>query len=81
MSLNKLVFSHEGLSLMQCRDGFWLYDDARSMNLAIRAESERHAMLEALKYYRTRLQCVETKYRELTTRVELFVESCDLDAG
>ena len=41
------------------RKGFWLWDEARGMNLSMRAESERAALIDALEYYQRRLLDVE----------------------
>lgn len=53
--------------------GFWLYDETRGMNLAMRASSEREAFVEALTYYQERLQEVERSYKTLYEKVESFV--------
>ena len=39
------------LSMSECTDGFWLYDDTRGMNLAMREKTEEAAYIEALEYY------------------------------
>ena len=54
--------------------GFWLYDETRGMNLAIRAKSETDAFVEALLYYQERLTEVETAYTELNRKVKTFVD-------
>jgi hypothetical protein len=53
--------------------GFWLYDETRGMNLAMRAESERSAFVEALGYYQEKLQSVESELVELSTKVNKFI--------
>ena len=53
--------------------GFWLYDETRRMNLAMRAKTERDAFVEALHYYQKRLTEVEQAHRELTQKVDAFV--------
>lgn len=69
--------SHEQLSetltLSECRDGFWLYDETRGMNLAMRAKTKDAAFLEALDYYQNRLLRVEKEYNDLSKKVEAFV--------
>jgi len=54
--------------------GFWLYDETRGMNLAMRAKTERDAFVDALNYYQRRLTEVEQAHRELTRKVDAFVE-------
>lgn len=62
------------LTLTECTDGFWLYDDARGMNLSMRAETSTGALVEALKYYQDRLSRVESEYNQLKSKVDIFVE-------
>jgi hypothetical protein len=47
------------LGLTECRDGFWLYDKTRGMNLAMRSETEQAAFVKAITYYQKRLAEVE----------------------
>lgn len=61
------------LTLSECRDGFWLYDDTRGMNLSMRAESTEHALLEALKYYQERLTELKKEHREMSAHVQDFI--------
>lgn len=53
--------------------GFWLWDETQGMNLAMRAETERDAFIDALEYYQRRLMEVETAYKTLRERVDDFV--------
>ena len=53
--------------------GFWLYDETRSMNLAMRAKTERDAFVEALHYYQKRLTRVEQEHRAIRQKVDAFV--------
>lgn len=64
----------ETLELTERLDGFWLYDKTRGMNLSVRAKTPQDAFVEALGYYQRRLAEVETKHRELETKVNAFVE-------
>lgn len=74
-----IVTLSDTLSLCEYTDpkngnyGFWLYDEMRGMNVAMRAESEREAFVAAMTYYQSRLQEVETGYSELQTKVDSFV--------
>lgn len=61
------------LAITECTDGFWLYDETRGMNLAMRAKTEQAAFVEAITYYQRRLSEVESAHRCLTQRVEAFV--------
>lgn len=54
-------------------EGFWLYDDTRGMNLAIRAKTSTEAFVEALTYYQERLATVEAEHRALRSKVDAFV--------
>ena len=62
------------LSLSTYRNGIWLYDKTRGMNLAMRATTEREALVNALQYYQRRLTNVEQKYDALKEKVDAFVD-------
>lgn len=59
--------------------GFWLYDEIRGMNLAMRAVNETAAFVEALGYYQERLLEIEKAYSELNTKVITFVQQVTQD--
>lgn len=61
------------LALTECNDGFWLYDETRGMNLAMRAATEQAAFVEALTYYQGRLSDLESAHNCLNKRVQEFV--------
>ena len=61
------------LSMSECTDGFWLYDDTRGMNLAMREKTEEAAYIEALEYYQERLKEVENNYKSLKSKVDHFI--------
>ncbi|GAB0877338.1 TPA: hypothetical protein NV937_000625 [Escherichia coli] len=61
------------LSISQCTDGYWLFDETRGMNLAMRAKTAEAAYLEALEYYQERLKEVEEDYKSLKAKVDHFV--------
>lgn len=63
----------ETLTLALCKDGYWLYDTTRGMNLSMRAKTESDAFVEALTYYQRRLQDVEKAHNCLKSRVDSFV--------
>lgn len=61
------------LTLSQCTDGWWLYDQTRSMNLSMHAKTEREAFVEALTYYQERLLKVEKLHHDMKNKVDTFV--------
>lgn len=63
----------ETLGLSERRDGFWLYDKTRGMNLAMRAKTRDSAFVEALTYYQNRLKQVEGEFKDMSAKVEAFV--------
>lgn len=63
----------KSLSISECTDGFWLYDESRGMNLAMREKTAEAAYLEALEYYQERLTEVEEDYKSLKAKVDHFV--------
>ena len=70
----------ETLAITECKDGFWLYDKTRGMNLSMRAKSKDDAFFEALKYYQRRLLEVEGSLRDLSLRINNFVDSFKADS-
>ena len=68
------IFKTETLMLTKDHHGYWLWDETRAMNLAMKADSERDAFIKALKYYQHRLTEVEGEYRELTKKVDSFLD-------
>ncbi|ELW0836483.1 hypothetical protein QMU05_000331 [Escherichia coli] len=70
--INYTVLS-KSLSISECTDGFWLYDETRGMNLAMRVKTAEAAYLEALEYYQERLTEVEEDYKSLKAKVDHFV--------
>jgi hypothetical protein len=71
---NQQIFKTQTLTLTKCRDGYWLFDTTRGMNLGIRADSEQIAFIQALEYYQKRLTGLEAAHKCLNDRVEEFVE-------
>jgi len=63
------------LTLSECKDGYWLYDYIRGMNLAMRAKSEQDAFVEAITYYQKRCAEIEQKKKKLYDSVNNFIES------
>lgn len=71
------VISHrminESTTITECSDGWWLYDENRGMNLAMKAKSEVEALIEALEYYQRRSKKLDSDYKDLKSKVDLFV--------
>lgn len=63
----------KSLSISQCTDGYWLFDETRGMNLAMRAKTAEAAYIQALEYYQERLKEVEEDYKSLKAKVDHFV--------
>lgn len=61
------------LAITECSDGWWLYDETRGMNLAMRAKTEQEAFVEAITYYQRRLSDLERAHNCLNKRVQEFV--------
>lgn len=70
--LNSTVLT-ETLTLSECKDGFWLYDKTRGMNLSMRAKTPQDAFVECISYYQARLTEVEAQHQALAAKVEAFV--------
>lgn len=63
----------ETIALTECADGWWLYDNTRGMNLAMKSKSERAAFIEALEYYQGRLTFMEKAYSSIKSKVNNFM--------
>lgn len=61
------------ISLIQRKDGWWLYDPIRGMNLSMKAPTDKDALLEALGYYQERLLVVEKNLSDLSKKVDTFI--------
>ena len=73
------VFKIETLSLVECNDGYYLYDTVVGMNIAMRAKTEQDAYIEALLYYQRTLQKAKANYKELNDKVESFLSQFNRD--
>ena len=49
------VFKIDTLSLVECNDGYYLYDTVVGMNISMRAKTEQDACIQALLYYQRSL--------------------------
>lgn len=67
------------LELTECIDGWWLYDETRSMNIAMKATTKEDAFVEALTYYQESMVELLLKYRDLKKKVNQFVSSLSVD--
>ena len=61
-------------TLTKRRNGYWLYDENRGMNLAMRAKDEKSALVFALEYYQGRLVEVERENAGLHKHIDIFLE-------
>jgi hypothetical protein len=61
------------------KNGFWLWDETRQMNLSVRAKTRDAAIVEALSYYQKRFAELEKKHKDLSKKVEAFVGSFKSD--
>lgn len=67
------VFENDTITLSHGHDGYWLYDETRSMNLSMRAKTEQEAFVQTILYYQERLSEVETAYKKIKNQVNTFV--------
>lgn len=63
------------LTISECKDGYWLYDETRGMNLAMRAKTEQDAYVKAITYYQKRCVEIEQKKEKLYDNVNNFIAS------
>ena len=63
------------LTISECKDGYWLYDKTRGMNLSMRAKTEQDAYVDAITYYQKRCVEIEEKKKKLYDSVNNFIGS------
>jgi hypothetical protein len=67
------VFKIETFSLVECNDGYYLWDGVVEMNISMRAKTEQDACIKGLLYYQKRLSVLKADYKDLSSKVETFV--------
>jgi len=60
----------DSLTMSECKDGYWLYDYTRGMNLSMGAKTQEDAFVEALTYYQKRTKKVEDELKKLNVSIE-----------
>ena len=70
---SELLIKTETIQLTEDKTGFWLYDETRGMNLAIKAKTERAAFLQALDYYQDRTAELERQLKTLKNAADAFI--------
>lgn len=74
------IFKNENLTLTHNdKEGFWLYDKSRGMNITMKAKTEQEAFIKALTYYEKRLTEVETELESITNKVSNFINEFSND--
>lgn len=63
----------DSITLTECSDGWWLWDQTRKMNLAMKAASKEAALLSALDYYQDRFNRLDAQHKDLKLKVENFI--------
>lgn len=72
-----IILKTDNITLSKGKDGFWLYDKSRGMNLAMRGKTEQEAFISALNYYQKRLTKVEIEFKNLENKVNNFINSLE----
>tara|TARA_R110000765_G_scaffold345721_2_gene435942 strand:- start:671 stop:928 length:258 start_codon:yes stop_codon:yes gene_type:complete len=65
----------DSLTISECKDGYWLYDYTRGMNLSMRAKTETDAFVEAITYYQKMAKRTGEELKKLHKAVDVFIES------
>jgi hypothetical protein len=63
------------LTISELKDGYWLYDKTKGMNLSMRAKTEQDAYVDAITYYQKRCVEIGEKKKKLYDSVNNFIES------
>ena len=78
----------DNLTLSECKNGYWLYDYTRGMNLSMKAKTEADAFTEAITYYQKRTKKLEDElkvlknvkdYNYLKRGLEILISEVDSD--
>lgn len=85
---HEVIFNNEVITLTKSpltkgdNRGFWLYDKIFRVNIAMRANSEREAWIEALTYYQNSYRDIKSSHdglvHRINTAVGQFVEDFDI---
>lgn len=75
----RTVFKNDTLSLVECNDGYFLYDTIIGMNIVMRAKCEQDAFVEALLYYQKSLTEVKKNYMSLNEKIGNFITQLNQD--
>lgn len=73
------VFKTETLSLVECNDGYYLYDTVVGMNISMRAKTEQDAVIESLMYYQKSLKESKRLLNDIQNKVSNFILQFDED--
>jgi len=69
----RTIFKIDTFSLVECNDGFWLYDYVLNWSIAAHCKTEQEAYIEALLYYQKYLADTKKELAELRNKVDTFV--------
>lgn len=72
---NTTLVLTDSLTMSECKDGYWLYDYTRGMNLSMRAKTQEDAFVEALTYYQKKTKKVEDELKKLNVSISIFINS------
>ena len=68
------IFKNEMFSLTECTDGYYLWDNVLKMNIGMYCKTEQEAFIKRLDYYQRRLSEVKQDYKDLSSKVQTFVD-------
>jgi len=67
------VFKTDTLTLTECTDGYYLWDNVASFNIAIHAKSEQQALIDGLNYYQNYHSKLKKEHKDLNDKVQNFL--------
>ena len=73
------VFKIDTFNLVECTDGYYLWDTVIGYNIATHAKTERDAYIEALLHYQRRYDKLRNEYNILDAKVESFLSQFNED--
>jgi hypothetical protein len=70
-----VIFKNDTITLTHHEiQGYWLYDKTQGMNLAMRAKTEQDAFIQAIMYYQKSYSEATKKFKDITKKVDSFLE-------
>lgn len=79
MRIPETIFDDENLRLTVNHHGYWLWDKHEEINISMRAETDREALVDGITYYRRRFNDEKAKATDLRNKVNGVIHALGVD--